>query len=138
MVAKKLMKMAGSKCFLDTNIIILILNGDNSLASQLDNYSVVNVSSITAGELYFGAYASTNKEKNLSRIRKIFELCTPVYPDDATSVIYGQIKAALKKKGRPIPDNDIWIAAIAIQHKTALITRDAHFNHIEGLKMSKW
>ena len=130
--------MAGSNCFLDTNIIILILNGDNSLASKLDSYSVVNISSTTTGELYFGAYGSTNKEKNLTRIKKFLERCRLVNPNNATSVVYGQIKAALKKKGRPIPDNDIWIAALAIQHKITLITRDAHFNQIEGLKTAEW
>ena len=52
--------------------------------------------------------------------------------------IYGQIKNALKMKGRPLPENDVWIAAIARQHKLPLVTQDAHFSHIDNLHIESW
>ncbi len=58
--------------------------------------------------------------------------------DDKTSKFYGKIKAQLKADGTPIPENDIWIAALAMQHKVILITRDKHFNKPKGLTIKFW
>ena len=52
--------------------------------------------------------------------------------------MYGVIKQALREKGRPIPENDIWIAAIAQQYGLTLVTRDDHFTAIDGLTLEKW
>jgi len=51
---------------------------------------------------------------------------------------YGQIKSQLKSKGRPLPENDIWIAAIASQHSLKIITRDKHFNEIDSVSLEEW
>ena len=51
---------------------------------------------------------------------------------------YGKVKNGLRKKGRPIPENDIWIAAIAFQHDLTLVSRDEHFKEVENLKLEKW
>ncbi|RYE41717.1 MAG: type II toxin-antitoxin system VapC family toxin [Sphingobacteriales bacterium] len=58
--------------------------------------------------------------------------------DMETAGIYGGIKAKLRKKGTPIPENDIWIAAICQQYNLTLITRDNHFSHVEGLNSFNW
>ncbi len=58
--------------------------------------------------------------------------------DTETAQFYGQIKNALKIKGRPIPENDMWIAAVAIQHDLILASRDAHFSEIHGLRLEAW
>ena len=58
--------------------------------------------------------------------------------DETTAQEYGRIKTALKAKGRPIPDNDIWIAAIAKQYSLVLATRDQHFSEVEGLLTETW
>ncbi|MEM9261332.1 MAG: PIN domain-containing protein, partial [Bacteroidota bacterium] len=55
-----------------------------------------------------------------------------------TAKIYAEIKYKLRKKGRPIPENDIWIAATAMQFDLTLITKDKHFKEIEGLKLELW
>ena len=52
--------------------------------------------------------------------------------------VYGEIKTALRRLGRPLPENDIWIAAIAIQHGLTLVSRDAHFDHLVGLSLDRW
>jgi len=51
---------------------------------------------------------------------------------------YGRLRQRLKKKGRPIPENDIWIAAAAKAHGMTLVTRDGHFENVEGLKTVDW
>jgi len=58
--------------------------------------------------------------------------------DDNTANHYALIKSALLKKGKPIPENDIWIAAVAVQYELTLITRDNHFKEVEGLTMESW
>lgn len=58
--------------------------------------------------------------------------------DTATGQAYGQIKSALRAKGRPIPENDIWIAAIAMQYNLVLATRDEHFREVDGLVIETW
>jgi tRNA(fMet)-specific endonuclease VapC len=58
--------------------------------------------------------------------------------DATTANYYGQIKKELKEKGNPIPENDIWIAAIAKQHELELVSRDKHFEKIDNLKVTKW
>ena len=68
-----------------------------------------------------------------------FTMKNRVIPCDATtSVHYGQIKSHLRQNGRPLPDNDIWIAAIAMQHQTVLVTRDQHFSEVPGLLLERW
>lgn len=55
--------------------------------------------------------------------------------EDITASYYGQIMANLDKSGKPIPTNDVWIAAMAMQHQLVLVTKDKHFNEIEGLEI---
>ena len=64
-----------------------------------------------------------------------FARCTLFPPDYITADVYGNTKAALAKKGKPIPDNDTWIAEIALQHNLPLYTNDAHFREIDGLQL---
>ena len=58
--------------------------------------------------------------------------------DIATATLYGIIKSSLRRKGTPIPDNDIWIAARHQQHAAAVVTRDTHFDAIDGLAIVRW
>jgi tRNA(fMet)-specific endonuclease VapC len=58
--------------------------------------------------------------------------------DTETARYYAELKNALRLKGHPIPENDIWIAAVALQHGLALVTRDTHFDGIKNLKSVVW
>jgi len=55
-----------------------------------------------------------------------------------TAQQYGDIKNQLRAKGRPIPENDIWIAAIAMQYQLTLVARDGHFHEVDGLQVEAW
>lgn len=96
------------------------------------------MSSITLGELYYGAYNSGKVASNLQNIRQFAQLVTVLGCDAATGERYGQIKRALRIKGTPIPENDIWIAAVALQHSLTLATRDEHFQKVDGLLVERW
>lgn len=90
------------------------------------------------GELYFGALKSQRQEANLRRVEE-FTNASNVLPVDAGAARhYGEVRDGLRRIGRPIPENDIWIAATALRHGLVLVTRDSHFEHVEGLRVERW
>jgi tRNA(fMet)-specific endonuclease VapC len=122
------------KFIIDANVVIDYLRGKNNLLSQLMENGVVSISVIVIGELLFGAENSMQIKKHLSQIEELLSKGTIIGVDYETALIYGKTRADLRKKGTPIPENDIWIAAIAIQHNLTLITNDKHFANINLLK----
>ncbi len=123
---------------LDTNIVIALTLGDGAVLERLEDDVTVFLSSIVIGELYFGAYRSARVEENLTRVTELAAHNTALVCDTFTARHYGRIKNRLRGAGRPIPENDIWIAALARQHDLTLVSRDAHFDEIEGLKVQAW
>ena len=126
------------KYLLDTNIVIATFSQDVAVAVKLSTAAEVFVPSIVIGELYFGAYKSTRIQDNITRTTEFIAANTILVCDVNTAQFYGQIKNALKVKGRPIPENDMWIAAVAMQHDLTLVSRDAHLGEVEGLKLEAW
>ena len=126
------------KLLLDTNIMIAIFAGDAEVKTSLANANEVFVPSIALGELYYGAHKSSRVEANISRINEFAASSSVLTCDTETSKEYGKIKNSLRIKGRPIPENDIWIAAIARQHDLTLVTRDGHFKEVVHLKIEMW
>jgi tRNA(fMet)-specific endonuclease VapC len=127
------MMMTGNKCLLDTSIIIHTFKSNAQISDQLYTFSEIFVPSVAVGELYYGAYRSTNVKKHLDQIRLFLKDYTVLVLDVATADLYGSIKASLKRKGKPIPENDIWIAAIAVQFSLPLFATDKHFKEIDNL-----
>jgi tRNA(fMet)-specific endonuclease VapC len=129
--------MAG-RVLLDTNIVIALFADEADIRRHLAESEEVFVSSIAIGELCFGARKSGRARENLARIDELAAE-TPVLGCDVdTGRRYGEIKSALRLKGTPIPENDIWTAALALQHDLTLATRDQHFGAIEGLSLAAW
>jgi tRNA(fMet)-specific endonuclease VapC len=116
---------------LDTNIIIDLFNGDDAVIKKISNANEVFVPNIAIGELYYGSYGSKKAKSNLKRIEEFILSSAVINTSIETARVYGYIKNELKKKGTPIPENDIWIAALAKQHSLKLLTRDKHFKSID-------
>jgi len=123
---------------LDSNIIIALFADEMAIKDSLAKAEEVFVPSIAIGELYFGARKSVRTRDNLARIDEFAANNVVLGCDTDTARRYGEIKAGLRLKGNPLPENDIWIAAIALQHGLTMITRDTHFNEIENLKVVVW
>ena len=123
---------------LDTNIVIAIFANDNLVLKPLEMAAEVFVPVVVLGELYYGAQKSNKVENNLARINEFAESCSVIICDTETSRQYGEIKNFLRGRGRPIPENDIWIAAIAKQHELTLVSRDDHFKEIEDFPTLTW
>ena len=129
--------MNGSEVMLDTNIVSAAIDQESGVLSSLVGVSAI-VPTIVLGELYYGVYASSRIESNLQRMETLLAGFEILPCDEDTARHYGIIRAQLKKKGRPIPENDVWIAALALQHNLLLITRDQHFAVVDGLTVSAW
>jgi tRNA(fMet)-specific endonuclease VapC len=123
---------------LDTNIVIAIFAKEAKVQAHLVIASEIFVPAIVLGELYYGAHKSSRITENIAKITAFGANNTVLVSDTETAQAYGQIKNVLRAKGRPIPENDIWIAAIAIQYNLALVTRDGHFGEVDGLMIETW
>ena len=123
------------KALVDTNVLIALFAGEPAIVESVQRQAAVFLCAPVLGELRYGALASARVESNLRRLDE-FAKALVVLPCDArTAASYGEVKFHLRQKGRPIPENDVWIAAIARQHGLTLLTRDGHFREIQGLEV---
>ena len=120
---------------LDTNIIIEYFKGNEIVAKNILNSSYNHIPATVVGELYFGAYRSANAPKHIEQIRGFFRMFGVYDTNEDTAKCYGIIKNQLLAKGKPIPENDIWIAALAMQYEIPLYTNDNHFKEIDGISL---
>ena len=129
------------KYLLDTNIVIYVLKRRPKEVLDIfnTNASRMAISSITLSELMYGAEKSLNTDKNLEAVEE-FVSHLEVLPYDAkASQHYGQIKAALEKKGQIIGENDIHIAAHAISHGLILVSSNVReFKRVPNLALENW
>ncbi|NJM99728.1 MAG: type II toxin-antitoxin system VapC family toxin [Phormidesmis sp. RL_2_1] len=123
---------------LDTNIVIALFADEAIVKDNLAQASEVFIPSIVVGELCYGARKSGRVEVNLARVDELVAGSTILVCDAETARQYGEVKNKLRLKGRPLPENDVWIAALALQHDLILVTRDAHFQEVESLKTAAW
>ncbi len=123
---------------LDTNIVIALTVRDSAVMERLQADVTVFLPSIVLGELFFGAYRSGRVEKNLEQVADLAASNTVLACDGATARYYGRIKNQLRDAGRPIPENDIWICALALQYNLSVASRDAHFREVEGIHVETW
>jgi tRNA(fMet)-specific endonuclease VapC len=131
--------MSGKDRLLDTNIVIGLFANQSSITEKIKSFSDnIFIPSIVIGELFYGAEQSTRKEENIRKIEQFAGASFVLECDTDTARFYGKIKSQLKVKGRPIPENDIWIAALAEQHQLTLVTRDSHFNGVDVILTEIW
>lgn len=130
--------LQNSNYLLDTNIIISMFAGDRTIQEKVRNSDDVFVSATVIGELRFGAEKSTKVAENHRRIDLLARQIKTLPCNLETAWWYGVIRDKLRRKGHPIPDNDIWIAAIAMQHGLTVVTRDSHFEEIDALPVQRW
>jgi tRNA(fMet)-specific endonuclease VapC len=123
---------------LDTNIVIALFADEAIVKNNLAQAGEVFIPSIVIGELCYGARKSGRVEANLARVDELVTGSAILVCDAETARQYGEVKNKLRLKGRPLPENDVWIAALALQHNLILVTRDAHFQEVESLKTAAW
>jgi tRNA(fMet)-specific endonuclease VapC len=123
---------------LDTNIVIALLEGDEMVLSNLDRASEVFISAVVLEELFFGAAKSARSSENTAKMERLAAGRAIISCDLDVAREYGQLKQRLQEKGRPLPENDIWLAAAAKCHRLVLVTRDRHFQEVEDMQIADW
>ncbi len=123
------------KVLLDTNAYVAFRRGDEAVAALVRDAEKVVFSAIVAGELLHGFRNGTRAQENSRDLARFLErpevLFAPVGWDTADR--FGRIATSLRKQGTPIPTNDVWIAAHAMETGADLISFDRHFEHVSGL-----
>jgi tRNA(fMet)-specific endonuclease VapC len=127
--------MEVKRLMIDTNIYIEYLRGNTAIRDILDFTEILAFSVVSVGEILTGFYHKKENNKYFDELDKFFY--SPrllIYDIDAeTSEFYAKLVNELKLAGNPIPTNDVWIAAQALQHGIKLLTMDNHFKKVPGL-----
>lgn len=129
------------KYLLDTNMCIYWFKGIKGVDQRIASIDIddVAISAITLAELLYGAYNSSNIERNLSRIKDFEDAVNVLALDRACLEQFAKIKAKLKAEGKMLDDFDILIAATAIKNDCNIVTNNIkHFERIAGIKMENW
>lgn len=129
---------ATGKVVLDTSVVVSILRRVPGVKERARAVQELLVPLIALGELEYGANLATPPERQREAVRIFMEGATLLLPTARTAVEYGRVKLLLKVMGLPIPENDLWIAATALEHGLPLVTRDAHFAKVPGLIVENW
>lgn len=122
-----------SRLCLDTSAYSYFRRGDPVVAELLDRADWVGAPVITLGELRIGFLLGGRWKENVAQLEAF--LANPVVEvlpvDPSVAELYAELTVAQRKAGRPVPANDLWIAATAIRHGATVLTYDAHFGSIE-------
>jgi tRNA(fMet)-specific endonuclease VapC len=129
--------MSGRIC-LDTNVVIRIFRNDPLAPAFLARYSRCLLPVPVVGELLYAAKNSARARENLSVYDQFIQACTVLGITAKTAGLYSDIRMQLKRDGKPIPENDLWIAAVCMEHDLPLATADGHFDYVEGLGIYSW
>lgn len=123
---------------LDTSVAVRFLNGDVAITEKVLALPEIVLPMVVVGELLFGAENSTRPLQNLPRYLEFISACVVVSLGRETATTYAQTRLALKRKGRPIPMNDVWIAAQCLEQGWVLVTDDTDCNYVDGLILEHW
>jgi tRNA(fMet)-specific endonuclease VapC len=120
---------------LDTNRLTDLLRGDAALADRLAACEEVRIPLIDLAEIMAGFCGGTQLHRNEALLRRFLAKSTVsiLLPGRETAERYARLFVQLKRAGTPVPDNDLWIAALVLEHDLTLITRDRHFGCIPQL-----
>jgi tRNA(fMet)-specific endonuclease VapC len=124
-----------SRVVIDTNAYSALMGGDQRVADLLGQSDAVLLTPVVIGELYDGFRGGSRYRENMdifSRFREKPRTVT-VALTDATAEWFAEVKQILRRKGKPVPTNDVWIAASCMEHGAHLLSFDSHFGFVDGL-----
>jgi tRNA(fMet)-specific endonuclease VapC len=125
--------VSGNSVALDTSVAIEVLaDRAESLTSQAITEFLLPVPVV--GELRYGALNSTRVEENLAEIERLVGRCRILDVTVATAEVYARLRLDLKQKANRIPENDLWIAALCVEHQVRLAAVDGHFDAVDPLQ----
>jgi len=123
---------------LDTNAISAIFAGDEEISALLVGAVRHHLPVIVLGEYRYGLARSRRRRSLRSLLDRMERESIVLAIDAETAKHYAAVREELRKLGRPIPENDVWIAALATQHREPIVSRDAHFDFVAGVTRLSW
>jgi len=123
---------------LDTNAVSALLIGDPTLGEVLAAEERHHLPVIVIGEYRYGLLGSRHRSHLQTLLESLIRESIVLLIDEATAEAYSHVREDLRRRGRPIPENDIWIAALARQHRQPVVSRDGHFDDVSGLRRLAW
>lgn len=122
----------------DTNALSAAADGDSKVIAILARADQMVIPVIVLGEYRYGIAQSRNRARYESWLTGLLQDCFVLDITEPTTQYYAEIVLELKRKGKPIPTNDLWIAALCRQHALPLLSRDRHFDLVAGTKRIGW
>ena len=123
---------------LDTNALSAYLDRTSEAVKIVSEEREIAIPVIAAGEFAFGIAQSRHREAYERSLQRMLDRCTVLDIGIETARHYAAIRLELKGAGTPIPANDVWIAALSRQYATPVMSRDAHFDFVGGLRQRTW
>ncbi len=123
---------------LDTNAVIAYREGISEVCTRIDKADIILLPVTVIGELLYGALTSTKTKNNEKVVHKFVEYSLVMPIDESVAARYARVRFDLKRRGTPIPENDIWIAAACLDLEVPLLSRDDHFKLVPGLNVISW
>ena len=123
---------------LDTNAVSALFDGDTALARVLGLAPKHELPTIVIGEYRYGLARSRHRRTLIPLLETLIRESVVLDVGLGTAAAYARVRGRLRVIGRPLPENDVWIGALAIEHDLDVVSRDAHFDHIEGLRRRSW
>ena len=123
---------------LDTNALSAAAENDPPALQAVAEAELIAVPVIVLGEYRMGIAQSRHKDAYEDWLRQWLAAVAVLDVDEETTRFYASIALELKRAGKPIPTNDLWIAALCRQHALPLLSRDRHFDFVRGLRRLEW
>jgi predicted nucleic acid-binding protein len=123
---------------LDTNALSAAADDDPAIIAVLARADQVAIPVIALGEYRYGIAQSRHRASYGEWLKGLLRDCLVLDTNEPTTHYYAEVVLELKEKGKPIPTNDIWIAALCRQHSLPLLSRDRHFDLVPGIKRIAW
>lgn len=123
---------------LDTNALSAFVDGDAGVGEVLRTQARAAVPVIVLGEFRYGIALSNRRSSYEAWLDSNLIHFDILSVTDETAVAYAALRVTLERSGRPIPANDAWIAALALQHRLPVLSRDKHFDVVPGLNRKSW
>jgi tRNA(fMet)-specific endonuclease VapC len=123
---------------LDTNALSAFVDGDTGVGDVLRRQERAVIPVIVLGEFRYGIAQSKYRRSYEAWLESQLVHFEILSVTDETAVAYAALRVALKRAGRSIPANDAWIAALALQHRLPVLSRDEHFDEVPGLHRMRW
>jgi tRNA(fMet)-specific endonuclease VapC len=123
---------------LDTNALSAFVDGDVGVGEVLRRQARAAIPVIVLGEFRYGIAESRHRTTYDAWLQSQLPYFDVLTVTDETAIAYAALRVALKRSGRPIPANDAWIAALALQHRLPVLSRDQHFDAVPGLERKSW